>query len=318
MPTDSAQSKEKKVSKADAIVAFKKLQTTMGLFFFLSAGSGVYLLATDQSLWRLAVSHAYGLIAVVIIDVIAGILNIRDVRKAYLPSTIWAILTILLQIGDITTASQYGMTPLYFATYLFTLPAFDVLLAAQFFIVGIGLVGRSYVSMLTKKKVTYFTMGIDNSRRDFLQIASSIGILVALAGVLGLAENVYGGTPAGSPTTQSSNLPSGAIANINDLQVDSPITFYYPSANNPNMLVKKSNGTLVALSLLCTHICCECSYYQPANQIQCPCHGSLFNGTDGSVIRGPAATSLPSIKLNVDSGGNIFPVAVNGSSPCLG
>ncbi|MDG6998102.1 MAG: hypothetical protein JRN15_03200 [Nitrososphaerota archaeon] len=47
---------------------------------------------------------------------------------AVIPSAGWAILTILLQLGDIATAPQYKMTSAYFAHYLFGLWAYDCLL----------------------------------------------------------------------------------------------------------------------------------------------------------------------------------------------
>jgi arsenite oxidase small subunit len=302
--------------------ANKKLdlfQRYIGATLIGSAALGTYLLATDKSLWLLAVSHAYGLIAISIIDIAFGVVNLLSLtRKIIFPSYGWAALTILLQLGDLVTAPQYNMTIQYFARYLFGLWTFDGILVMQVAIIVIGLSARRYQKILVRKKqLTYFDMGFKKSRRDFIQIAGAIGILIGLAGVLAASEALWGGrqTRGGNSTTQTSNLPSGAVANINDLQVDSPITFDYPNSSSPNVLVKKSDGTLVALSLLCTHICCEVNY--SSTEIFCPCHGSIFDPNNGSVIRGPAAVALPSIKLNVDSSGNIFPIAVNGSSPCV-
>jgi arsenite oxidase small subunit len=300
--------------------ANKKLnlyQRFIGIALITSSAFGIYLLATDKSLWLLAVSHAYGLIAISAIDVAFGLPNLLALtRKIIIPSYGWAALTIVLQLGDLATAPQYNMTIEYFARYLFGLWAFDGILILQVIIIAIGLSARRYQKILVKRKqLTYFDMGFKKSRRDFIQIAGSIGILIGLAGVLAASEAFFNGRQTGSSSTQTSNLPSGAVANINDLKVDNPITFYYPNASSPNVLLKKSDGSLIALSLLCTHICCEVNY--SATEVFCPCHGSIFDPNNGSVIRGPAAVPLPSIKLNVDSNGNIFPVAVNGSSPCL-
>jgi Rieske Fe-S protein len=33
--------------------------------------------------------------------------------------------------------------------------------------------------------------------------------------------------------------------------------------------------------------------------INCPCHGSRFNITNGSVVNGPAASPLPSVSIKV-------------------
>ena len=98
------------------------------------------------------------------------------------------------------------------------------------------------------------------------------------------------------------------------MQVGSPVYFEYPSGY-PNVLFKRSDGSLAAYSLLCTHVCCEVTYESSSNVFYCPCHGSEFDSS-GRVIRGPAGSPLPSITLTVDGSGNVFPSGVSGYSPC--
>ncbi len=113
------------ISRSEAGRRLDRLQTLIGITLIASAVFGVYLLATDKSLWLLAVSHAYGLLAICTIDAILAIANLLSVRKILLPTLGVAFLTILLQIGDIATAPQYKMTVEYFARYLFGLWAYD-------------------------------------------------------------------------------------------------------------------------------------------------------------------------------------------------
>ncbi len=325
LPPQSKRELQKKVneSKAEANRKLDAYQMYMGCALIASAIFGTYLLATDKSLWIQAVSHAYGLIGICVIDVILGLVNLfASTRKVMLPSYGWAFLTILLQLGDIATAPQYKMTFEYFASYLFLKWAYDAILLVQFVIITVGLYARRYQKLLVKKKqLTFFDMGLRKGRRDFLQIMGTISALFAIAGVLGVLE-VFSSTSnsttppnsGGTSTTQTSNLPAGAIANVNDLQVNVPMYFQYPSGY-PNILLKKSDGSLIAESLLCTHTCCEVSYDQSTSDLYCPCHGSVFS-QDGTVVRGPAYLPLPSIQLNVDANGNVFPVKVVGSSPC--
>lgn len=312
--------KPRKISKTEARNALDRIQTYMGLSFVASAAFGAYLLATDGSLWKLAISHAYGLVLICVLDVLLAGLNFLSVRRIYLASVVWAFLTILLQLGDILTAPQYKMTPEYFASYLFGLWAFDALLVAQGVIAVVGLFGRSYLKYRAKKKLTYFDMGMSKSRRDFIQIMGSIGVLIAIAGIFGAIE-AFGPTPPKSTqsesTTTTSNLPSGAIANVNEIQPLSPVYFDYPSAGFQNVLFKKSDGTVAALSMLCTHVCCTVNFDPGSKELFCPCHGSVFNES-GAVLGGPAPSALPSIELRIDEFGNIFPTGVKGSSPCLG
>lgn len=287
-----------------------------------SASFAIYLLVTDKSLWLLAVSHAYGLIAICIIDILLGITNFLDMsRKLVQLSYGWALLTIILQLGDIMTAPQYKMTMQYFAGYLFGLWAYDAILVTQVIIIVVGLSARRFEKLLVRKKqLTYFDMGLNKGRRDFIQIAGVIGGLVVLTAVLGALGNISipkdSTNNSVSRTTQTSILPSGAIANEKGLQVGVPVYFDYPSSGYTSMLLKQSDGSLSALSMLCTHVCCQCQYVSSASEIACPCHGSLFD-LKGNVIRGPAVTNLPTIQLSIDGNGNIFPVKMNGSSPCL-
>jgi cytochrome b6-f complex iron-sulfur subunit len=310
------------LSKSEANKKLDYFQRYIGSALIASAAFGIYLLATDKSLWLLAVSHAYGLLAICAIDIVLGGANLLlSSRKVILPSYGWAILTILLQLGDIGTAPQYKMTPEYFASYLFHLWAYDGLLLVQGAIIVIGLSARRYQKIVVRKKhLTYFDMGFKKSRRDFLQITGAIGALLAITAALG-AWAALSTSPItlppnnGGTSSQTSNLPSGAIANTKDLQVNTPVYFEYPSSGYPNMLLKKADGSMEALSMLCTHTCCQCQYDSSTTDIYCPCHGSIFD-QNGSVLRGPAPTNLPSIQLSIDSNGNIFPVKVVGSSPC--
>jgi cytochrome b6-f complex iron-sulfur subunit len=313
------------ITKAQARRVLERFRDYEALLLVVSAAFGIYLLATDKSLWLLAVSHAYGLVGIVTVDLVLGItIFATRTNKLFVPAAGWAILTILLQLGDIATAPQYKMTPAYFAHYLFGLWAYDGLLIAQSIIVYVGLSSRSYEKMVAKKKVlTFFDMGLKNSRRDFLQIGGTIVGMFLVAGILGALTAFYSPPPSQSSQSNNgnggqttNNSPGGPIGNINQLKVGSPVYFDYPQSGYPNILIKRSDGTVYAMSMLCTHVCCQCEYVGQSNEIFCPCHGSIFD-VNGKVLRGPAAIPLPTVQLNVDSSGNIYPVKMNSHSACV-
>lgn len=311
----AGEGKGRLISKTEARSGLRRLQQFIGASFLLSAIAGIYLLATDGSLWLLAVSHAVGLVSIVLIDASLGILNLRSTKRAYLPSLAAALLGLLLQLGDILTAPQYNMTVQYFASYLFSLWAFDLLLILQVLVISIGVLGRGYAQHLARRK-TRRGRELNYSRRGFVNAIIGFAGLVGFAVALG---SIKLPAPSSSPSqpsqTSQANQPGGAIANVNSLRVGTPVYFEYPS-NSPSMLQKKGDGTLLALSMLCTHVCCQCVYDGGVNEIYCPCHGSVFD-QNGNVLRGPANLPLPSIELRVDNQGNVFPVKMNGSSPCL-
>ncbi len=278
----------------------------------VSAGAGAFLLATDRSLWLLAVSHAMGLVIVVALDVVLGVMSLGLSRKAYLPSIAAAVLAAVLQVGDIATAPQYNQSVWNFASYLFGLWAFDLLLGMQVGIIVLGVVGRRHASFLARLK-SRRGRELSYSRRGFLKLVAGFAGLVGV-GVAISSVKIPVPSKASSSTTSQSGAPADAIANINTLEVGTPVYFYFPSGY-PNVLIKNPDNSLSAVSVLCTHICCECQYVPSANLIECPCHGSVFQ-TDGTVVRGPAQASLPQVELKVDKDGYITPTAVSKSGPC--
>jgi Rieske Fe-S protein len=303
---------ERAFARSIARLALAKRQFYMGMCLFLSAFLGIFLLATDRSLWILAVSHAYGLVAIVGIDLVVGLLSLLFVKQVYILSIAAAVFGVLLQIGDIATGPQYGMTIAYFASYLFSLWAFDALLVTQLLVVFLGLFNRVYVRTLTERG--RYHSAFSASRRDFLKAMLAFGGIVALASVFSVIRPSRPSLPT-TTTTTTSRLPAGAVANISQVQSGSPVYFEYPTGY-PNILLKKSDGTLIALSMLCTHLCCQLAYESSGNQLWCECHNSLFDES-GNVINGPAVVALPSVQITTDSNGNVFPQKVNGSSPCI-
>lgn len=249
-----------------------------------------------------------------VIDVLLGILSLVSWRNAYVPSIAAALLGVILQLGDVFTAPQYGMTISYFASYLFGLGAFDLLLALQLVVLLVGVVGRPYAMSLARRK-TRKGREMNLTRRSFLKslagLAGAIGI-----GVLVSSIKLPAGTTSTTQTTTTTQtgVAAGSIANVNNLKVDVPVQFEFPSGY-PSVLLKKADGSLLALSLLCTHVCCTCSYDNSTNAIYCPCHGSVFDA-NGNVVQGPASSPLPKVQLRVDAAGNVFPTGVSNPGPC--
>jgi Rieske Fe-S protein len=58
-------------------------------------------------------------------------------------------------------------------------------------------------------------------------------------------------------------------------------------------------GEFHGFGIVCTHDGCELNSVT-GGTINCPCHGSRFALTDGSVVRGPARTGLRTEKVTVD------------------
>ncbi|KUL21812.1 Rieske (2Fe-2S) protein [Streptomyces regalis] len=65
------------------------------------------------------------------------------------------------------------------------------------------------------------------------------------------------------------------------------------------VVTQPKSGEFKAFSAICTHRQCTVGSVSDGT-INCPCHGSKFNITDGSVASPPATRPLPEKKITVD------------------
>jgi hypothetical protein len=98
-----------------------------------STFAGVYLLLTDAELWTAAPDHAYGLAAMVGVDllVLAALLSRKVGTRALRYISVAGVVKLALVVGDVLTAPQFGLSYQEFANYLFSLWAYDLLVVSQ-------------------------------------------------------------------------------------------------------------------------------------------------------------------------------------------
>lgn len=66
-------------------------------------------------------------------------------------------------------------------------------------------------------------------------------------------------------------------------------------------LVRRSGGEVTALSSICTHLGCRVSWNADVEELQCPCHGGVFD-RDGAVKAGPPPEPLAKVPVRVNGG----------------
>lgn len=110
-------------------------------------------------------------------------------------------------------------------------------------------------------------------------------------------------TPSGGgETTTTSGSGSGdVLAKASDVPVGGGVILPDKSI----VVTQPKAGTFEGFSSTCTHAGCTVSSIS-GGTINCPCHGSKYSITDGSVKGGPAPAPLPSKPVK-EEGGNIVP-----------
>ena len=80
---------------------------------------------------------------------------------------------------------------------------------------------------------------------------------------------------------------------------------------NSSIVTAPTGGRFVGFNTTCVHLRCLVNpgYADGQFRLQCPCHGSQYNMTDGVPVAGPAfdlgLNPLPKLELSIDSSGKI-------------
>lgn len=127
---------------------------------------------------------------------------------------------------------------------------------------------------------------MDIERRTVLQI----GGLVAVGGVVAAC-----GSSTSSSAAPTKTGAAGAVASTSDVPVGGGVIVASPAV----VITQPAAGEFKAFSAICTHQGCTVGSVEN-NEIICPCHGSKFSGTDGSVIAGPATAPLAAAAITVE------------------
>jgi len=148
------------------------------------------------------------------------------------------------------------------------------------------------------------------TRRTLLRAAgagAAVATVTVTAAACGSSSNGTVSNPAsanaaggGASTGSGSGSGSGSgtvLAKTSDIPVDGGMVI----SSAQVVVTQPSAGVYKAFTAICTHQGCTVSNVSD-NQIQCPCHGSVFSAKDGSVIQGPASAPLASKTITVANG----------------
>lgn len=150
----------------------------------------------------------------------------------------------------------------------------------------------------------------ETSRRTVLACAGA-ACAAALAGCSTYNSNSGGvDAPQGAQSAESSSAPAapasgagadggqGGGAAVLAKTSDVPVGGGTILADKKIVITQPQSGTFHAFTAVCTHAGCTVGSVS-SGTINCPCHGSRFNISNGSVVNGPAASPLAPVNIKV-------------------
>jgi Rieske Fe-S protein len=148
-------------------------------------------------------------------------------------------------------------------------------------------------------------MNLYDRTTDSLPISRRTVIMntgLAAAAIAGLSSCTnYGTAPASQPTAATaggasggSSAPAGPLT-VKEAEIPVGSGKIFPDAQT--VITQPKKGEFKAFSAICTHQGCVVDTV--TNTINCPCHGSKYSITDGSVVNPPAPQPLPAKTIKV-------------------
>ncbi len=96
-------------------------------------------------------------------------------------------------------------------------------------------------------------------------------------------------------------IPAGTVEEVKALLASQK---YIRNATGNFYLLPAAEDSAIAVYWRCVHLGCTVPAPNPdlSGNIQCPCHGSLYNGKTGDLIHGPATRPLDYFPVSVENG----------------
>jgi Rieske Fe-S protein len=138
---------------------------------------------------------------------------------------------------------------------------------------------------------------VETSRRNLIYGVAAVGVAVpilAACGSSGSSDDAsVEGVTASDDSIKTSDVPVGGGAIFPDAKI---------------VVTQPTAGEFKAFSSTCTHAGCAVNKVADGT-IDCPCHGSKYSITDGSVQTGPAPRALAEKTVTLDPSGATLKVS---------
>lgn len=138
-------------------------------------------------------------------------------------------------------------------------------------------------------------------RRDFVKFLVLTSAAFTLGQVSIGVQNWY--------RKRSGQPPIQRVTSVDEIEVGGTVSFTYPGAHEPCLLVRLTTSEFVAFNQKCTHLSCAVIPRLAEGSFYCPCHEGRFDLRTGAPIAGPPRRPLTRIVLDI-RGRDIYAVAV--------
>ncbi|PBC80934.1 Ferredoxin subunit of nitrite reductase or a ring-hydroxylating dioxygenase [Streptomyces sp. 2112.3] len=163
-------------------------------------------------------------------------------------------------------------------------------------------------AMTATEETGQATAGRGAARRTVVAAVGAAGLTAALAACGGSMEDAgsgnskaEGGGQAGSSGASGGDAAGGGGGTILAKTSEIPKGGGKIFKADKVVVTQPQDGDIKAFSAICTHAGCVVGEVS-GGTINCMCHGSKFDITDGSVKKGPATKGLAPAKVNVKGG----------------
>jgi Rieske Fe-S protein len=148
-----------------------------------------------------------------------------------------------------------------------------------------------------------------STRRTLLTGAGAVGLATVLSGCAAYGlDSATSGTDTNGADGTNDNGPNADGTQNGDTQTEAAASLAKTSdipvgggkifADRKIVITQPTAGTFHCFTAVCTHAGCIVGEVA-GGTINCPCHGSRFKTTDGTVTEGPAKKPLKSIAITV-------------------
>src|SRR5215471_12033915 len=129
-----------------------------------------------------------------------------------------------------------------------------------------------------------------SSRRRVLEVLMGSGIVASLVSF------IYPILKFVLPPRTTEADSDMVVAKVNELPPNSAKLF--PFGERPAILIRKSDGSYVALTAVCTHLNCTVQYRAGEHDIWCACHNGVYS-LQGHNVSGPPPRPLEEFEVHM-------------------